>query len=226
MQRLNFHFQIAFLTQFFKNKKAIDFDFILGNDWVATMNERDCEFWIAHHLRRKDWHTRSSENYAAKTYRHLRWSTTLKADAQAYADHLLTTCWAPGPPQHDKTEQGENIARSKGSGGWTQLYSADKITARFIDNEESWPWGRSGMGHITMALWYPTRYFGCAESVKNWTDGDNAGKTCRHTVCRFAKSGNCAMGAFNSIGNRNWRKAMMQDDSGCGPLCPPGGCFL
>lgn len=195
--------------------------FQLGYDWLNTMTERDCEWWWAHDYRREDWHTRCyNGQYCNKKYRHLKWSPSLKAHASTYARKLLNTCDS-STIEHDDTDQGENLAKNKGRFGWGEQYEADLVTKRFVDNEEFWGW--NGNAHLTQAMWYATRYMGCAESVK---DMDGNGKMCRFQVCRFAKAGNCMMDAHNAKVGNNWMKAMMQDDSPCGPMCPPGeGCY-
>lgn len=201
--------------------KSITHNFRLGFDWIGSMGERDCEWWWSHDYRRRDWHTRCYDGqFCNKSYRHLKWSPDLKAAAADYAQRLLATCDTNGI-KHDATEQGENLAKNKGTGTWGDLYTADKVTKRFVDNEEFWGW--NGNAHLTQAMWYPTRYMGCAESVKNM--GGN--KMCRMQVCRFAKAGNCMMGKYNSAVGKNWMTPMMMDDSPCGPMCPPGqgGCY-
>lgn len=171
---------------------SIQHEFQLGFDWISTMSERDCEWYWAHDYRRRDWHTRCYEGkYCNKSYRRLKWSPALRADAQEYADKLLDTCEETGI-KHDTTVQGENLAKNKGFGAWGQLYPADKITKRFVDNEEFWGWNRNA--HLTQAMWYPSRYIGCADSYKSM----GGGKMCRMQVCRFAKAGNCMMGKYNS----------------------------
>lgn len=198
--------------------KEISHDFQLGFDWIASMNERDCEWWWAHDYRRRDWHTRCYAGmYCNKSYRHLKWSPELKADAKIYAEKLLNTC-DDNTIKHDATEQGENLAKNKGSGNWGGLYSADKVTKRFMDNEEFWGWNRNA--HLTQAAWRASRYIGCAESSKSM--GGN--KMCRMQVCRYAKAGNCMMGKYNAATGKNWMVPMMMDDTPCGPMCPSGGC--
>lgn len=199
---------------------SIQHDFQLGFDWISTMSERDCEWYWAHDYRRRDWHTRCYEGkYCNKNYRRLKWSPALRADAQDYADRLLATCVETGI-KHDQTDQGENLAKNKGFGAWGQLYPADKITKRFVDNEEFWGWNRNA--HLTQAMWYPSRYIGCADSQKNM----GGGKMCRMQVCRFAKAGNCMMGKYNSEQGDNWMVPMMMDDSPCGPMCASNdGCY-
>lgn len=193
--------------------------FKLGYDWISTMNERDCEWWWAHNYRRQDWHTRCTDHYCDKYARHLRWSTGLESDAREYATRLLDTCDDTGI-KHDDTDQGENLAKNKGDAEtWGALYTADNVVRRFVDNEETWGWNANA--HLTQAMWYASRYIGCAESVKTMNDGN----ICRMQVCRYAKAGNCMMDAYQSSTGNRWMIPMMDDDSPCGPMCPPnGGC--
>lgn len=193
--------------------------FKVGYDWVSNMSERDCEWWWAHHTRRQDWHTRCYPEYCNKEYRHLRWSTTLASDAREYAEKLLDTCDTAGI-SHDHMNEGENLAKNKGKEDWGEMYTADKIVGRFVDNEEFWGWNDNA--HLTQALWYASRYIGCGDSVKDLGDGI----TCRMQVCRYAKAGNCNMNAYSSSVGNNWRKPMMEDDTLCGPTCPDGGCYI
>lgn len=191
--------------------------FKLGHDWMSPMSERDCEWWWAHNYRRMDWHTRCTAHYCDKSARHLRWSSSLEAHARDYAERLLDTCDEKGI-KHDHTDQGENLAKNKGDGTWGALYPADNIVKRFVDNEEFWGWNANA--HLTQAMWYSSRYVGCAESVKTTSDG----KTCRMQVCRYAKAGNCQMNTYDSSTANRWMIPMMGDDSACGPMCPPSGC--
>lgn len=200
-------------------------NFYAGYDWISSMTERDCEWWWAHDYRRRDWHTRcytgklstSPQNwYCNKTYRHLRWSNELKATAKDYAQRLLSTCDTVGI-KHDKTEEGENLAKNKGSGTWGVLRSSEAVTVRFVDKEEFWGWNRNA--HLTQAMWRPSQYIGCAESVKDM--GGN--RMCRFQVCRYARAGNCLMGQYDSGSGNNWMKPMMADESPCPPQCPGGG---
>jgi len=201
--------------------KSVDHDFQLGFDWIGSMKERDCEWWWAHDYRRRDWHTRCyAGQYCGKTYRHLRWSPALKADAREYANELLKTCATSGI-KHAATDQGENLAKNKGKGSWGRLYDADAITKRFVDKEEFKAWNLNA--HLTQAMWYPSRYIGCAESVKDM----GGGEMCRMQVCRYAKSGNCMMSKYDAASGNNWMKPMMMDDSPCGPMCASDdGCYL
>lgn len=196
-------------------RQQIKHDFILGYDWESTMNARDEEFLVAHNARRRDWHGRFN-----KPYRPLKWSTGLADDAKSYAEELLNTCEENGIKHKQGIDQGENLAKNRGSGAWGELYPADNLVKRWIDNEEFWGWNANA--HLTQALWYATRYIGCGESVKNMSNG----QTCRMQVCRFAKAGNCMMGQYVNKDGSGWEEPMMMDDSPCGPMCPPGGCFI
>ena len=193
--------------------------FKVGYDWTSDMSERDCEWWWAHHTRRQDWHTRCYSEYCNKDYRHLKWSSSLANDARIYANKLLDTCGTEGIV-HDHMNEGENLAKNKGVGSWGALYDADKIVGRFVDNEEFLGWNDNA--HLTQAIWYASRYIGCADSVKDMGNG----KTCRMQVCRYAKAGNCNMNAYSASNGNNWRIPMMEDDTACGPKCPDGGCYL
>ena len=191
-------------------------DFTLGHDWESTMNDRDRDFLVAHNERRRDWHGRFN-----KPYRPLKWSTGLAADAKRYAEALQATCEQNGITHEHGVEQGENLAKNRGGGSWGEQKPAENFVKRWIDNEEFWGWNANA--HLTQALWYPTRYIGCGESVQTMDNG----QMCRFTVCRFAKAGNCMMGQYVNARGENWEEPMMMDDSPCGPMCPPGeGCFI
>jgi hypothetical protein len=206
----------------------ISHDFKVGHDWTYGMSSRDWAYLNAHNSRRQDWHTRCNNKYCNKKYRPLKWSKGLAADAANYAERLLDTCEETGIHHDPGIEQGDNLAKNKGSGNWGELYDAEKIVKRFIDNEEFWGWNRNA--HLTQGLWYATKYIGCAESVKSL--GGN--KMCRFQVCRYAKAGNCEMTKKDKNGNfiynanqgDDWMIPMMADDSACGPVCPPEGCYL
>lgn len=198
---------------------SVSHDFKIGHDWGQGMVSRDWEYLQAHNERRQDYHTRCTSNYCNKKARPLKWSAGLAADAKVYAEKLLDTCEDTGIKHDPGIEQGENLAKNKGRGAWGSLYPADKIVKRFVDNEATWSWHDNA--HFTQALWYATKYLGCAEAVKTMSNGD----TCRMQVCRYAKAGNCEMGKYNSEVGRNFEKPMMLDDTPCGPVCPPEGCY-
>jgi hypothetical protein len=94
---------------------------------------------------------------------------------------------------------------------------------RFVEREIGLPWARNG--HLTNVIWRATTYVGCAEATRSY---EVNGEThfCRAQVCRYAKPGNCGMGAYRKDnGVIDWEEPMMMDDSPCGPDCPPEGCY-
>jgi len=152
----------------------------------SKMTDRDDQYLEAHNKRRREWHSRYG-----KEFRPLVWSNGLKESAMIYANKLLNTCTS-GPPVHDPDDDyAENIARNVGSGGWGQLYSPDKILGRFVEREEGLPWARNG--HLTNAIWYASRYVGCAEANKSYmvkkANGIENEHNCRIQVCRYSKPG-------------------------------------
>jgi len=188
----------------------------------STMTDRDKAYLVAHNKRRIEWHARYSKEYVA-----LKWSKGLKESSMEYAVALLDTCTSELPEHDPNSPWGENLARNQGSGGWGQLYDPDKILNRFVEREEGLPWARNG--HLTNALWRATHYVGCAEAEKSYNvtnaNGSEQPNNCRVQVCRYAKPGNCGMGAYkDDNGIHDWERAMLMDDSPCGPDCPPEGC--
>ena len=110
----------------------------------------------------------------------LKWSGELAASSKAYAEELLSTCGDSGIEHDPINKYGENMAKNKGTGGWGELYSADRITGRFIDREVEI--GYPNNYHLTQALWRASKYVGCGESEKPFGAG-----TCRIQVCRYSK---------------------------------------
>ena len=139
------------------------------------LSAREEEWLVAHNTRRQYWHS-----YYDKSYIPLKWSGQLAASSKAHAEELLATCGDAGI-KHDLTNKyGENMAKNTGTGGWGRLYSADKITGRFVDREVEV--GYPHNYHMTQALWRASRYVGCGESEMEFNGG-----TCRIQVCRYSK---------------------------------------
>ncbi|KAL3791458.1 hypothetical protein ACHAW5_008077 [Stephanodiscus triporus] len=172
------------------------------------MTDMDEQWLHAHNKRRKEWHTRYGKSYVP-----LIWSNVLKAQAKAYAQDLLSTCG--DGLVHDKTEYGENLASNFGEGSWASLREPEDILIRWVDNEADVGW--PGNAHLTQVLWRATEYVGCEVASKSWNDG-----VCHIQVCRYARPGNCNMGAYKSNqGDQKWLEPMLNDDSPCLPECPP-----
>lgn len=79
----------------------------------------------------------------------------------------------------------------------------DQILTRWVDNEETWPYPNNA--HLTQALWRASRYLGCGDAVKNYSDG----AICRIQVCRYVRSGNCNMNSYDATEGDNWLVPML-----------------
>jgi len=194
----------------------VSHDILVRTEAELTMSDRDKEWLEAHNSRRKIWHERHD-----KTYVPLHWSKSLAADAFSWAEELLGDCDIPGISHESNVSEGENLAKAVSStvGFMGQFYPPENMLKRWVDQEETWGYPKNA--HLTQALWRASRYVGCGDAVKNYNDGS----ICRVQVCRYATSGNCAMGSFDAKEGDNWLAPMLMERSGCGPDCPPEGCF-
>ena len=180
----------------------------VGFDWNSEMNAREKEWLEAHNSRRQNYHRN-----AGKSYRPLRWSSTLSSDAQKYAETLLSTCNTKGILHQKGVNDGENLAKNKGSGNWGSLYDADRIVGRWVEFEEKLEYPHNA--HLTQVIWYSTTYVGCGESKKSMGNSE----TCRIQVCRYTRPGNC------NVKDGKWKLEAFKDVTGCGEQCPKEGCY-
>lgn len=186
----------------------IDHKIKVGYDVQSLMSTRDKEWLNAHNTKRKTFHQR-----AGKNYRPLRWSTELAKDALSWATQLSKTCHSTTGILHEKfIDEGENLAKNKGSGSWGNQPDATNVLKRWVDNEEGMNYPANA--HLTQVIWYATEYVGCGEKsvTKN-------GSTCSIQACRYARAGNC------NVKNGNWKQVAYLDQTACGPLCPSDGCY-
>eukprot|EP01082_Thalassiosira_pseudonana_P007930 g6595.t1 g6595 contig23:833300-835174(+) len=180
----------------------------VGYNYQARMTSRDKQWLASHNSRRRTYH-----RSAGKTYKPLRWSATLASQAKGYANRLLGGCSGSNLVHAKGIQDGENLAKNKGSGNWGKMYPADNILKRWVENEKTWNYPKNA--HLTQVVWRATRYVGCGESVKSIGNG----QTCRVQVCRYTRAGNC------NVRNGNWRSEAFKDDTACGKPCPNEGCF-
>ncbi len=147
--------------------------------------------WLSeHNSRRERYHAEYGDSYVP-----MKWSTSLAASAQRYAEYMAETgVWA-----HSDSDYGENLAWNGGA----QQPEVSSILTRWVEDEEA-SWG----GHFTQVLWRATRYVGCgrASSIEHGS----------FQVCQYVTPGNC--------GDRSMEN-MMATTTGCLPECPPEGCF-
>jgi len=177
-----------------------------------TMTERDQEWLDSHNTRRKTWH----EQYG-KSYVPLKWSNTLKASAQDWAEQLLKTCGQSLYHDPNNSRYGENLASNFGTGSYAALTSASNVLGRFVEWEQDWEWPRNA--HLTQVLWRGSQHVGCTDAATTVN-----GQVCHVQVCRYARAGNCDLSKFNDGSNKWWMNAVMQDESSCGDACPSEGC--
>jgi len=185
-------------------------DFIVGYYKRLSITQRELDYLNEHNTRREHWHKNFGGSYVP-----LKYSMGLAAAAKVWAEELLDDCDTDAI-QHDpnRDQQGENLAKARGTDDWGELKPVSNIVTRWVDRESTWSWPENA--HFTQALWRASRYIGCGESVKHMGDG----KMCRIQVCRYTRTGNCGMGD-----GLNWKGKMMEDFSSCGHACPPEGCF-
>lgn len=118
----------------------------------------------------------------------LSWSDKLAADAQSYAEHLLTLGLGPRDilPHATGTGQGENLSWgtpgfykvAEGVQQWADEKSNYKGTP--ISNDDFRP-GVPMIGHFTQMVWKDTKQVGC---------GTASSSTLEVLVCRYSPPGN------------------------------------
>jgi Cysteine-rich secretory protein family len=149
--------------------------------------------------------------------KNLKWSSTLKASAQRYANKLIDLggndrCVIQHGFQGDDFG-GENLHTNWGTSVSSVSASPDDVLTSWFEEEIDLPYGQNG--HATQVVFRSTRYVGCATSQKTLGNG---GK-CFINVCRYISPGNCNMSPSS------WRQRTLDDEAGCPPLCPDEGCF-
>jgi hypothetical protein len=181
-----------------------------GPQGRATGGEK--QKWLrGHNTRRRDFHEQHGVSFVP-----LEWSNELEDDAQAYAKVLAKDpC---GDYHHDpKTPQGENLAVS-----WAGD-DIDNVMYKWVEDEYLRPNEKykSGHGHMTQALWRPSKYVGCATSYRVGPMGNGKyDEKCYIYVCRYLTPGNCERNADT------WLDDTLRDKSRCKPDCPPtAGCY-
>eukprot|EP00804_Cyclotella_cryptica_P013731 CCRYP_018844-RE/>CCRYP_018844-RE protein AED:0.15 eAED:0.15 QI:230/1/1/1/1/0.88/9/256/604 len=151
----------------------------VGYDPTLEMTERDMLYLEAHNTRRKEWHESNNVSYVP-----LVWSHQLAFEARIWAEKLLVNCSIAGIEHEHNVLEGENLAKNVGRiETWGQLYPPTNIVGRWVEFEVKRPY--PGNAHLTQALWRPSKYLGCGESVKDFRNGK-----CRVQVCRYARQVN------------------------------------
>mmetsp|Transcript_6618 Transcript_6618/g.14339 ORF Transcript_6618/g.14339 Transcript_6618/m.14339 type:complete len:239 (-) Transcript_6618:28-744(-) len=161
--------------------------------------------WLdSHNKLRKEFHEAND-----KTYEPLKWSNALRSRSLKFAKTLASEGCALRSDPNNKF--GQNLAVKYYS---STFQPTDDVLDAFKEKASS---GYPANGSYTQAVWRATEYVGCADAKGT----DSSGKPCVVSVCRYAKPGNCNMSGYT--GNK-WKTPALEDDSACGPSCPPGGC--
>jgi len=99
----------------------------VGYDPSPEMSDRDIQYLEAHNRRRYMWYTGNGVSDVP-----LRWSPQLAEESRVWAQKLLVNCSSSGIEHEHGVEEGENLAKNKGSlfedgvPSWGQLYPPDK----------------------------------------------------------------------------------------------------
>ena len=172
--------------------------------YEPPMTGKESTWLEGHNSRRKAFHEENGE-----TFRPLVWSPDLALEASEWADKISPTCKVT---RQSGLVAGENIA-SRASGNNIDE-GPEVIMTRWAERKQ-------GLGYpsnqsMTQMFWMSTRYVGCT-SKKVKMEG---GGTCYVSICRYSRSGNCAVGRFNS-----WKQGTLAARTGCGPICPGNKCY-
>ena len=177
-----------------------------GNDGTPKPGTPAYEWLTGHNSRRQRLY---SENGLPDL--DLEWSSTLEADAQSYAEYLISQgCFLA----HDYTASaGENLALNWGSGSYAYSRSPDEVLTAWFEEEEFLPLSQNG--HFRQVGWRATHYVGCGAAEAEYSGG-----MCYIQVCRYIRPGNCN----TRVHPGGWFAAMLDNYSPCRPFCPEEGC--
>eukprot|EP00804_Cyclotella_cryptica_P019984 CCRYP_007868-RA/>CCRYP_007868-RA protein AED:0.00 eAED:0.00 QI:4/1/1/1/1/1/3/299/565 len=177
--------------------------------WTQNLDLRAIAWLEAHNSRRKMFH----EQYG-KTYIPLVWSESLASDAQSWADQMNDGRECMGVTQNSN-DYGQSV--SAWSMTSVELEPPEDVLVDWVDDELGldYPDNRK----LTQALWRATKYLGCGDSMKEFTDNGDT-KRCHVYVCNYIRKGNCNMDDYT-----DWALPMLLNDTQCGLECPSEGCF-
>jgi Cysteine-rich secretory protein family len=147
----------------------------------------------------------------------LKWSESLRASAQNYANQLINVggmdeCFIEHGYNGD-SYGGENLGALWGFGSPLPSYNPADALRGWFDNQINLPYGQKG--HATQVVFRSTHYFGCGEADKAL----HSGGKCFIKVCRYLSPGNCNMSP------ENWLERTLDETVLCEPQCPAEGCF-
>ena len=172
---------------------------------IIWLDQKELQWLNEHNTRRKTYH----EAYGV-SYKPLKWSSGLTNLAQTWANQNAAECTLTSPQDEDYGVNSQMIGSGASSINplsptWTLNNWEKKIDKGYPSN-----------GAFTQAVWRASEYVGCATA-----EGNAGGRSCAMAVCYYARPGNCGM-AFSQ--GDNWESRTYEDETGCGPFCPPEGC--
>eukprot|EP00584_Thalassiosira_punctigera_P010095 CAMPEP_0172544392 /NCGR_PEP_ID=MMETSP1067-20121228/14564_1 /TAXON_ID=265564 ORGANISM="Thalassiosira punctigera, Strain Tpunct2005C2" /NCGR_SAMPLE_ID=MMETSP1067 /ASSEMBLY_ACC=CAM_ASM_000444 /LENGTH=446 /DNA_ID=CAMNT_0013330951 /DNA_START=503 /DNA_END=1841 /DNA_ORIENTATION=+ len=162
--------------------------------YESNMPARDREWLDSHNTRREKYHAEFGVSYVP-----LQWSPELASQSKRWATKQLDGCNVDGVQHETGIEEGENLAKNKGTGSFGSLRSTESILTRWVENERHDGYPRNA--HLTQVLWRASKYLGCGEAEKPLNGGKG---TCRVQVCRYARAGNCNMNHYKATVGNNW----------------------
>jgi Cysteine-rich secretory protein family len=179
---------------------------------TQALDQTDSEWLKEHNDRRRLFYS----TYG-KSPMDLKWSQSLKASAQNYANQLIqiggmNECYIEHGYNGD-SYGGENIGALWGFGSPLPPYGPADALRGWFDNQINLPYGQKG--HATQVVFRSTHYVGCGGTEKDL----HSGGKCYIKVCRYLSPGNCNMTP------ENWLERTLDDTVICDPPCPPEGCF-
>ena len=136
----------------------------------------------------------------------LTWNTELKAEAEAFAKTLVSTCVNRRPKAAENpNDYGVNSAMRAQT---RDFLSPVKVMSMW-ENKLGLGWPKNGV--FTQVLWSKTQYFACADASSPLENE----KKCTASVCFYAKAGNCAFGRFDG----DYEQAVISGPA-CSTTCP------
>jgi hypothetical protein len=181
---------------------SVTHEIVLGADYGT--DDRAVEWLVAHNSRRQSFHEKEGTEYKP-----LVWSDALEADARNWLDEIFVDCKTVREPG---IEEGENLSFRK-VGGERDTEGPENMLKRWVDIKSGKDYPENAS--LTQAMWRATRYVGCADGSKKYSDGT----ICYASICRYARAGNCVMSKYS-----DWKEPTLADHTSCGPVCPDDGC--
>lgn len=184
--------------------------YVIRPGYTPPMTARNKMWLDGHNKRRQKFHESKG-----LPYNKLVWSKELEEDAKKWVSEITPTCKLKREPG---LVAGENMSARTSNGERDE--GPEAILDRWADNKMTFGYPKNQS--LTQVHWRASRYVGCHDTVvKLNNENNNREILCYVSICRYARAGNCAMGAFQG----DWMKATLADRSKCGPSCLGNVCY-